>query len=376
MSGHHPHKIVKEFYRIEFKDVNLNSSDDVKNYLLSVGWKPTEWNYKQKNGRDVYDDRGEKIKTSPKLTEDSFDSVKGDIPKLVTRYNILKHRKSMLSNYNKKAKEWRGLINLVREDGRIPAEGIPQATNTGRYRHKKIVNIPAARAVYGMELRNLFTVPDDKVFVGIDASGLEARMQAHYVYTYPGGEEYANELIDGDIHTKNAEIFKTDRDGAKSPYYALIYGAQPKKLSETIGCSLKVAEIIWNDFWEGNPSLKSFRDDCVAEYKKHGFIVGLDGRKISCRSEHSLVNAKFQSAGSIVVKTATKYCMQWVKEAGLDAKLAIHMHDEFNAEVLPIHVDMYCMFAERAFELAGEHFNLNIPIVGECKTGKTWGEIH
>jgi DNA polymerase-1 len=49
------------------------------------------------------------------------------------------------------------------------------------------------------QMRGLFTVPDDKVIVGADLSGLELRCLAHYMKD-PG---YTEEILSGDIHTAN-----------------------------------------------------------------------------------------------------------------------------------------------------------------------------
>jgi hypothetical protein len=148
------------FTRISFQPINLNSDQQVKAYLLTQGWKPTTWNYKKDNKtkRWVYDNMGKKIPTSPKLTEDSYGSIKTGIGKLLARRSILLHRRRTISNI--KDPENKGLISFIRSDGRIPAEAAPQATNTGRYRHKKIVNIPKAKEkiVYGKEMRSLFYV--------------------------------------------------------------------------------------------------------------------------------------------------------------------------------------------------------------------------
>jgi hypothetical protein len=147
------------FTRIVFNQINLNSDQQVKNYLLSQGWKPTTWNYKKdsKTGRWIYE-KGKKIPTSPKLTEDSYGSIRTGIGKLLARRAVLLHRRRTIQNI--KDPEGKGLISLIRSDGRIPAEAAPQATNTGRYRHKKIVNIPKAKkkVIYGKEMRSLFYV--------------------------------------------------------------------------------------------------------------------------------------------------------------------------------------------------------------------------
>lgn len=153
-------KVSGPFNRIRFDTINLNSDQQVKNYLLTQGWQPTEWNYKKdsKTKRFVYDSKGKRIPTSPKLTEESYASIRSGIGQLLGRRNIILHRRRTIQNI--KDPLGKGLISFIRSDGRIPAEAAPQATNTGRYRHKKIVNIPKAKKkiVYGREMRRLFYV--------------------------------------------------------------------------------------------------------------------------------------------------------------------------------------------------------------------------
>lgn len=87
--------------------------------------------------------------TSPKITEDSFDSLaedEGHALHLLKRRMVWSHRRSLIQ----------GLINNERVDGKLSGEANPCATPTARMRHKIIVNIPAAGAPFGEECRSLF----------------------------------------------------------------------------------------------------------------------------------------------------------------------------------------------------------------------------
>jgi DNA polymerase I-like protein with 3'-5' exonuclease and polymerase domains len=354
------------FTRIEPEPFNINSFGQVKDYLLSQGWKP-----------DSFTEKG-----SPQLTESSFHTVTGAVPQLITRRSVLMHRKRMLKNTTKEGDE-KGLINLVREDGRITAGGIPQGTPTGRYRHTGVVNIPKAsdKVVYGREIRSLFIPRPGYVFVGCDESALEARCEAHYCYDFPGGPEYAAELLEGDIHTKNAEMLGCSRDVAKTFKYAISYGAQPQKIADSVGCKLNKARRLYNAFWQHNTALAALRDTVIQSWEKRGgnnggYLKGLDGRKLYGRSPHSLVNLLFQSAGSILVKTATCFINNWIEKEGLDAKQVLHFHDEFQLEVHPDDVDRVKELAVKAFEAAGKYHKFNVPITGEAKVGDSWASTH
>ena len=355
------------FSRIEPIEFNLNSHTQLKEYLLSQGWKPTS-----------FTDKG-----SPQLTEDSFASVEGDVPKLVARRSVLLHRIRLVKNTTKDGNE-KGLCNLVRNDGRITAGGVPQGTPTGRFRHSGVVNIPKAYdpdVVYGTELRSLFVAKPGYTLVGCDASALEGRVQAHYVFPYTGGPELADLVLNGDIHQKNADAWGVTRKQAKSPYYGLMFGCQPTKLQEILGCSVSKARRIYNRFWVDYPPLAALKEDLTEAWNKRGgknggFIRGLDGRKLYGRSEHSLVNLLIQSAGAIICKTAVCYLNNWIQKEGLDAKQVIFMHDEVQLEVHPDHVDRVKVLAVKAFEKSGEFYKTNVPITGEAKDGPNWASTH
>lgn len=357
------------FCRVEFEKLNLNSYEQLKNFLLSEGWQPTE-----------YTEKG-----SPKLTEDSFDSIEGETGKLIARRGVLKHRGGMVFNINKDG-ELKGLLNMIRDDGRIEAGAITNATNTGRMAHRNLVNIPKPKDKFkytDLQIRDLMIVPDGRVMMGADADGLEARMEAHACIGYKGGKEYAHELIDGDIHTKNMAFFGVkDRDSAKPPKYAITYGAQPPKLAETVGCSLAKAKKMFNNFWNGNTALKGFKDDATEQWQKRrksegrGYLKGIDGRKIWIRSEHSIVNAYFQSTGSIVVKQAAVLLDKEVTDKKLDAQQVIIYHDEVEYEVSKQDAEVLCELTKDAFKRAGEVLGIKVPTTTAPKLGHNWRQVH
>ena len=370
------------FTRISYEPMNLNSSDQVKAYLFANGWVPDEYNFK-KNDRGFVekDENGDPIKTSPKLTESSFHTVKGEIPGLLARRNVLMHRKRMLKNVRGTDGEETGLINIIREDGRISASCIPNATNTGRAVHRNVVNIPGVAAIYGADIRSLFVVPDGYQMLGIDASALEGRCLAHAVMPYPGGRDIADIILDGDVHQANADLWGCTRKEAKSPFYALLFGAQPPKLAVTMGCGIERAKGIYNDFWSHYSALDQFKTELTQAWesrggKKGGYVRGLDGRKLFARSQHSLVNLYIQSSGSILVKTAMIFIAKRIKQAKLDAHQILWIHDELEYEVANADVDRLIEITEQSFLDSGRYWKFRVPLVGEAKVGTNWKNCH
>ena len=63
------------------------------------------------------------------------------------------------------------------------------------HRDPNMAQVPNASSPYGKQCRACWTVPDGYKLVGIDASGLELRMLAHYI----DSEDFTNEILDGEI---------------------------------------------------------------------------------------------------------------------------------------------------------------------------------
>jgi DNA polymerase I-like protein with 3'-5' exonuclease and polymerase domains len=267
-------------------------------------------------------------------------------------------------------------------DQRLPA-GAAGITNTHRQRHTVVVNVPQAdgKAIYGKEMRSLFIAPPGYVCVGIDASGLENRIAGHYTTPFDGGA-YARVLLEGDTHAVNAAAYsaaigrEVSRHESKPITYGTIYGAGPKKVSVMLNVSLAIAKLMTEAFWRANPGLLAYRKHLEQEWERNGraFIYGLDGRHIRTRSKHSLINAAFQSCGAIVMDRAWAIAKPLL--AGFEYQRWGYFHDEYQIYARPEEADRLGQIVVDSIKQAGEYYQLNVPLTGEYKIGKTWGDTH
>lgn len=171
--------VLGEFSRITIEEPSLAKRQCIIDTLLKLGWKPK-----------VFTEKGFPKITHEGLPVDTLEKV-GDFGKSLALWYVYSHRQSQIQ----------GLINNVREDGRITAGMNTCATNTFRAAHRVVANIPRPTSVYGKEMRSLFTCVEGRVLVGTDASGLELRMLAHYMND-PG---YIDLILNGDVHAFNQE---------------------------------------------------------------------------------------------------------------------------------------------------------------------------
>lgn len=105
-----------------------------------------------------------------------------------------------------------------------------------------------------------------------------------------------------------------------------------------LGVSKERGQAVIDAFWDSNKGLKAVKEYLENYWEKSGkrFIRGIDGRKIYTRSKSSLVNALFQSCGSIIMFLSGLFMYDALKKEGLIDKGVIRLafvHDEYQYEV-------------------------------------------
>lgn len=327
--------------------------------------------------------RGKDLPMSPQIANPfkvmcpNLEKLEGTVAKKIMRYMSLKNRRGVLATW---------IVHpRLKRDGRLPA-GSSGLTNTHRQRHVTIVNLPAAdeETVYGKEIRSLFVAPPGMLYLGYDASGLEARIAGHLAAKYDNGA-YAHEVLEGDIHTKNAAAYSeaigrnvTRKDG-KSPTYALMYGCGKRKIATMFDVSLDLGQKLIDAFWNANPGLKAVMEELTTEWESTGreYVRTVDGRRVYTRSGHSLLNALIQSTGAITMDRSWKiFCDEMDLNTFVPWDRVLYMHDEFLIQVGEHYAETVGEAAVASIVEAGKFYDLRVPLDGEYKTGLTYATVH
>ena len=312
---------------------------------------------------------------TPKVDEAVLRSIEHPFAEVLCDYLLVTKRLGQLSEGNQ---AWLKLQKNGRIHGRVNTNGAV----TGRCTHQNpnVAQVPACRAEYGEECRELFKAGDGYKLVGCDASGLELRMLAHYLAYYDGGE-YAKTVIEGDIHTLNQKAAGLEtRDQAKTFIYAFLYGAGDAKIGEIVGGSAKEGQMLKRKFLSNLPALKKLQADVQQKVQRSNKLIGLDGRILPVRSPHAALNMLLQSAGAVCMKVALINLfarlnkMKW--QHGREYSFVANVHDEFQAEVQPDKASVFCELAVNAIRAAGKELKLNVMLDGEAKIGETWAQTH
>jgi len=337
------------FMRKTLQEFNLGSRKQIGEYLTDFGWKPDRFT---PTGQPIVDE-----KTLSEITHIHEAN-------LIAKFLLLQKRIAQIESW----------LEAVQEDGRVHGFVIPNGAITGRMTHRNpnLAQVPSSSSPYGKECRSCWVVEEGNKLVGIDASGLELRMLAHYM----NDKEFINEIINGDIHTSNQKLAKLkSRDKAKTFIYALMYGAGDEKLGKVVGGNTSDGKRARQYFFDNKPEFKSLRDRVQRAAAKK-YLKGLDGRKLYIRNNHAALNTLLQGAGAIVMKKALSLLDSQLKLNTVDYKFVANIHDEWQVEVRESQADFVGLRAVEAITEAGEHFNLRCPLDGEYKIGDNWSETH
>lgn len=171
-----------------YKEPNPNSTTQMKDWLYSLGWKPITFEYKRnKETGDVRKIEQVNLKHGQGLCP-SVKELFNVEPRLevLEGLSILTHRISIL----------KGFLDNVDQDGYIQAQ-IQGFTNTLRFKHKVVVNLPGVDKPYGELVRGCLICPEGYELVGSDMCSLEDRTKQHYMW--PHDPDYVREMMTDDF---------------------------------------------------------------------------------------------------------------------------------------------------------------------------------
>lgn len=323
-----------------YKDPNAGSSSQVKDWLYSLGWVPTTFKF-------VRDKETNDTREIPQVNNKDGDGVCNSIKKLFVKesrlqlldgLSVVKHRIGI----------FKGFLENVDEQGYLKAE-IQGLTNTLRFKHKIIVNLPAVDKPYGEEVRGCLMCPDGYELVGSDMAALEDRTKQHYMF--PHDPDYVAKMMEegycphvdiavlagylteedevrhktGEFLNKEDKVYiKAGRKAAKPVNYGGVYGQKPKGLARETGMPLGQAKKLYDIYWERNWSVETIAAEQVVikANGKRWLKNPVSGFLYSLRTDKDRFSTLNQGTGV--------YCFDmWVKEVRNSGMPIIgQMHDE------------------------------------------------
>lgn len=367
-----------------FKDPNPNSSDQIKSWLYSFGWIPETFEFKRNKETN-------EVKKIPQI------NVKGEgichsIKKLYVKepklevldgLSIISHRIGIV----------KGFIENVNKDGYIEAS-VQGLTNTLRFKHKVLVNLPSCDKPYGSDIRGCLVAPEGYELIGSDMSSLEDRTKQHYMWKYD--PEYVKEMTtpdfdphidlavfagamsesDGRLYKSGTATNMKELKGVRYVYktvnYACVYGAGGATVGRSAGVSTNDGDKLVEAYWKRNWSVKRIAEDCLVKkvFGQAWLYNPVSKLYYSLRHDKDKFSTLNQGTGV--------FCFDmWLKEVKTKNFPVIgQFHDEFigvctkgNREKVKQHIN-------KAIKEVNEKLGLNRELGCDIQFGSSYADIH
>ena len=356
------------------EEANPMSSDQVKDWLTGLGWKPCTFK-EGSNGPVPQVRKGGELTASVRLLIDNNPTVE-----VLDGLTVLQHRLSI----------FKGFLECQR-NGYVKAE-IAGLTNTLRFKHSKpLVNLPGVDKPWGAEIRGCLTAPEGYVLCGADMTSLEDTTKRHYMHPYD--PDYVAEMsqdgfdphldlakhagaitqYDIDEYNKgNRPELKTMRKNYKVVNYSATYGVGANKLSRESGMSTEEAKALLEAYWNRNWSVKKFSESQRIRTINAQMWVQNPVSKFwySLRFEKDAFSTINQGTGA--------YCFdRWVALYRLHkSNIVGQFHDESINVVRKGEENEHTSILQWAIEKLNEQLKLNVDLGIDVQYGQTYADVH
>lgn len=375
---------------------NPNSTDQLKDWLLSLGWEPTY--YKESKSKVS----GETKQVPQVLLEDK--TLCPNIQKLFPQYpflrgledlSVINHRKGVVQSFQENL--------LPNNTVRATVGGL---TSTLRFQHRKpIVNLPKVGVYYGEEIRSLIIAPEGFTFCGSDMNSLEDTTKQHYMYFFdpeyvkemrvPGFDPHIDIALLANLMTKEeVERYKelkkkhdkteeeevefqrlTDaRYLGKRTNFASIYNAGPPKLAQVLDKPLSFTKKLHAAYWKRNKAVKQVTANVITKVVDGNLWLynPVSTFWYPLRYEKDTFSGLNQSSG---VYCFDRYVFH-MRRQGI--KISLQYHDEIGF-IFPdsqyTEEDINRIIAT-AIEETNKEIKLNVPLGASADFGKDYAQVH
>ena len=364
----------------KWEDPNPNSTDQVKDWLYSLGWEPCTFKY-DKNKETGEERKIPQVRKEGELT----DSVKliaetNPMVEVLEGLTVIQHRLGI----------FQGFLDCEK-NGYVMAE-IDGLTNTLRFKHKKpLVNLPGVDRPWGKEIRGCLTAPTGYILCGADMTSLEDTTKRHYMQPYD--PDYVHEMSqlgfdphldlakhagaikqsDIDAYNRNErDDLKAMRKNYKVVNYSATYGVGAAKLSRTTGMNIPQAQSLLDAYWNRNWSVKKFSEDQkIRQINGEMWVQNpVSGFWHSLRYEKDVFSTLNQSTGA--------YCFdKWVAYYRTRRPNIIgQFHDESINLVKEGEQNAHSDILNWAIEKLNHELKLNVDLGIDIQYGQRYSDVH
>jgi hypothetical protein len=366
------------------EEPNPGSHEQVKEWLFSLGWKPKTFKYdKNPDGTDrlipqvrVDGEDGKELCSSVLKLVDKEPAIK-----VLDKLSVVQHRITIFKGFLDNEK-----------DGWITAS-VGGLTNTLRFKHRVLVNLPGVNKPLGDKVRGCLTAPEGYILCGSDMTSLEDTTKKHYMWDFdpeyvkemstPGFDPHLDlakfakvvttkEVSDYVNKVEGSKDLKPIRKQYKVANYACVYGVGAGKLARETGLSVTEARKLIDSYWARNWSVRAVCDTII--------IKTVDGQAwlqnpiskfwYSLRNEKDIFSTLNQGTGVYCFDTWIKFFLKKTDT------LVGQFHDEIILCIPNGTEEDYKELLEWAMDETNKKLNLNVKLGIDIQFGKRYSEIH
>lgn len=178
------------------EEPNPNSPEQVKNWLFSLGWEPITFKFIKEDDGSERKIPQIKLPDSPDICPSVLElSENHPAIRELEGLSVVKHRLGILQ----------GFLNNVDKEGFLKAR-VQGFTNTLRFKHSTIVNLPGVHKPYGEDIRGCLVSREGFELCGSDMVALENKTGDHYIYDLDPKFVLAKDVPEYDSHTEMCVI--------------------------------------------------------------------------------------------------------------------------------------------------------------------------
>lgn len=277
---------------------NPGAHAQMKRWLFSLGWQPKTFKFVKEEGK-------REPRKIPQLSNNDNTDLCGSVKALFEKEPalenlqglfIVRHRIGLL----------KGFLRDKDENDFLKAE-IAGFTNTMRFQHKTIVNLPTIHKPWGKEIRGCLIAKEGEELCGSDMSSLEDNTKQHYMFYFdpefvkemrvPGFDPHLDIALQGDMLTDEEVNFYKWKEG-KSPIekvserylqmsedeqkkehkringkrkeskqvnFSAVYGVGVPKMSLTTGWPQQKSKLMLDIYWKRNWAVKKIAESCTVK---------------------------------------------------------------------------------------------------------------
>lgn len=361
--------------------------------IVALAGRPFNLSSPRQLGEVLFDelkllDKPKKTKTGQYATSENILEDLRDKHPIVDKILEFRELKKLKSTYVD------ALPELVEPTtGKIHTSFNQTVAATGRLSstNPNLQNIPI-RTENGRKVRAMF-VPSqpNAMLMAADYSQIELRVIAALakdeamIAAFKNGEDIHQATAAKVFNVPLEEVTRAQRSNAKTVNFGIVYGVSAFGLSQQTDMNRTEAKAAIDGYFATYPGIKKYIDDQVKFAREHGYVETVTGRRrylndiesrnavVRTHSERNAVNAPIQGSAADIIKLAMIAVDRAMREAGMQSRMLLQVHDELVFEALESELDalkdLVVQHMERAYEL-------EVPMVAEVGTGSNWLEAH